>query len=118
MKKASTKLLISIFFSLSLLISFFLSPFASSLPDGLEKVAITKGFANKETNNKIFKSPFADYSFPFIKNQKISTALAGLTGTIIVFSGTLILLGLPNLKNRKKGMVQSIKSTKSIKPRK
>jgi hypothetical protein len=45
--KARHKGFIWIGLGISLLLALFISPFASSSPDGLEKVAETKGFAEK-----------------------------------------------------------------------
>ena len=56
---------------------------ASSFPDGLERVAENQNFLKNATN--IFKAPIADYLFPGIKNGKLATSLAGLSGVIIVF---------------------------------
>jgi cobalt/nickel transport protein len=70
----------------SLLLALFLSPFASSSPDGLEKVAERKGFSEKGEEWISWKyAPFSDYSIPWIKNEKISTALSGLIGTLAIF---------------------------------
>jgi len=74
-------LLVAIFLAL------FLSPFASSYPDGLEKVAEKLGFIDKE--NAHLNSPLPDYTLPFVKNEKISTSLAGVIGTILVFAITI-----------------------------
>ena len=68
---------------LALIIAFFLSPLASPLPDGLERVAEDKGFIGQASG-----PPFqiiADYIFPGIENEKLATILAGLLGTIILF---------------------------------
>jgi cobalt/nickel transport protein len=71
---------------ISLLLALFLSPFASSSPDGLEKVAETKGFLEKAEGWKFWKyAPFSDYAIPWIKNEKVSTALSGLIGTLAIF---------------------------------
>lgn len=71
---------------ISLLLALFLSPFASSSPDGLEKVAESKGFAEKGEGWKLWKyAPFSDYAIPWIKNEKVSTALSGLIGTLAIF---------------------------------
>jgi cobalt/nickel transport protein len=79
----------------ALLIALFLSPFASSSPDGLEKVAETKGFSEKGEGRIFWKhAPFSDYTLPWIKNEKVSTALSGLIGTLAIF---LIALGAGKL---------------------
>jgi cobalt/nickel transport protein len=78
--------LIWIGLGVSLLLALFLSPFASSSPDGLEKVAETKGFLEKAEGWKLWKyAPFSEYAIPWIKNEKVSTALSGLIGTLAIF---------------------------------
>lgn len=71
----------------------FLSPLASSSPDGLERVAEDQGFLQKA------KSPYfeliADYVFPNVTNEGLATILAGIVGTLLVFlivSGVAYLL--------------------------
>ncbi|GAH69775.1 unnamed protein product, partial [marine sediment metagenome] len=61
-----------------------LAPLASSSPDGLERVAEDKGFIDlgQETPFQII----ADYVFPGIENEALATILAGLIGTLILFS--------------------------------
>jgi cobalt/nickel transport protein len=79
----------------SLLLALFLSPFASSSPDGLEKVAETKGFSEKGEGGKVWKyAPFSEYTIPWIKNEKVSTAFSGLIGTLAIFS---IVMGVGKL---------------------
>jgi len=83
---------------ISLLLALFLSPFASSSPDGLEKVAETKGFAEKAEGLSFWKyAPLPDYAIPWIKNAKVSTALSGLVGTLAIF---LISMGIGKLIKR------------------
>jgi hypothetical protein len=74
-----------------------LSPLASSSPDGLERVAEDKGFIGLGQ-----AAPFqiiADYVFPGIENEVLATILAGITGTLILFSVAYSLAWL--LKSRK-----------------
>ena len=79
----------------SLLLALFLSPFASSSPDGLAKVAETKGFSEKGEGWKVWKyAPFSEYTIPWIKNEKVSTAFSGLIGTLAIFS---IVMGVGKL---------------------
>ena len=80
---------------ISLLLALFLSPYASTSPDGLEKVAETKEFSEKGESWKFWKhAPLPDYSIPWIKNEKVSTALSGLIGTLAIF---FIVLGIGRL---------------------
>lgn len=80
---------------ISLLLALFLSPYASTAPDGLEKVAERGGFAEKGKNWQFWKyAPLPDYAIPWIKNKKVSTALSGLIGTLAIF---FIALGIGKL---------------------
>ena len=68
---------------LACLVVAFLSPLASSSPDGLERVAENKGFIDLAQ-----EAPFqiiADYVFPGIENEAVATILAGLIGSLILF---------------------------------
>ena len=63
-----------------------LSPFASSAPDGLEKVAQTNGFAERGRLAAVQEhAPAGDYAFPGVHDQRLATGLAGLAGTVAVF---------------------------------
>ena len=68
----------------ALAVAVFLSPFASSSPDGLERVAEDLGFIEKG-EEQVLKSPIPDYAFPGIENEKAATALAGAVGTLLTF---------------------------------
>jgi len=58
------------------------SPFASSSPDGLERVAEDKGFSG------VAESPpyqlISDYVFPWVGNEDLATILSGIVGVLIV----------------------------------
>lgn len=71
-----------------------LSPFASSSPDGLEKVADDKGFLEKGEVEPIIPSPIPDYTWPGIGNERLATSAAGVFGTLFVFGFTCIIAGL------------------------
>ena len=60
------------------------APFASDLPDGLEKVAHDLGFMKQDKTGTILKSPLADYNIPGLGKNKLSNALAGAAGMVIV----------------------------------
>jgi len=60
-----------------------ISPLASSSPDGLERVAEDKGFLEKAAEAAFNIIP--DYTFPGIENEALSTIVAGLVGTVILF---------------------------------
>ena len=90
------------------------SPWASSSPDGLEKVAEDKGFLEKaeETEPAWDKAPIPDYAVPGLTKEavdeetgevveeptKLATALAGFIGTVAIF---LIAWGLALVLKKK-----------------
>lgn len=59
-----------------------ISPFASSSPDGLERVAHDLGFIDFE--NEPLYSIFPDYSISIISFEFLSTAISGLIGLVII----------------------------------
>ena len=61
-----------------------LSPLASSLPDGLERVAEDIGFIEKAQEAPYQVIP--DYVFPGLGDEALATILAGVVGTLIVFA--------------------------------
>lgn len=69
----------------ALILAFFISPFASSSPDGLEKVAEDKDFLEKGEVEPVFTSPVPDYTWPGMDNETVATGLAGIFGTLIAF---------------------------------
>lgn len=63
------------------------SPFASSSPDGLEKVAQDKGFADAARLHAVQEdAPIPDYAFPGIDDARVATGVAGFAGTLGVFA--------------------------------
>ncbi|MEW6573713.1 MAG: PDGLE domain-containing protein [Bacillota bacterium] len=70
----------------AIIIAGILSPFASPYPDGLEKVAETKGFISKGEGKEVVRAPIPDYAAPGLKSEGTATAVAGITGTLITFA--------------------------------
>jgi hypothetical protein len=71
------------------------SPFASSSPDGLERVATDKAFIGDGKLHAVQDdSPIPDYAFPGIHNPRVATGLAGFTGALFVFGAALGLAAL------------------------
>lgn len=69
----------------------FLAPAASELPDGLEAVAKSLGFADKENPNAIVPAPIAEYEMPGLKDLAIAKSIAGLIGVVAVTAISLLL---------------------------
>jgi len=89
-----------IFLLAAILLALVLSPFASSWPDGLERVAEDKGFIEKGHVKPALRSLVPDYILLGIKNKKVATALAGVLGTLLVFG---VAYGLAALLRAAKG---------------
>ncbi len=72
----------------ALALAFFVSPQASSEPDGLNKVAIDKGFAEQERAHSLDGSPTAGYAVEGVDDDRLSTGLAGVIGVVVTFAVT------------------------------
>ena len=77
-------------------LAFFVSRFASSSPDGLNKVAIDQGFDDTQTNHATADGPFAGYGVKGVDDQGLSTGLAGIVGVAVTFG-----IGLRALRRRR-----------------
>lgn len=71
---------------LALFVAVALSPFASSSPDGLERVAEDKGFLHKAEGKELIESPIPDYALPGITNKTLAGIFAGVIGTLVTFA--------------------------------
>ena len=62
------------------------SPYASSAPDGLEKVAAEQAFLERGGLHAVQEeAPAPDYAFPGVDDPRLATGLAGFLGTLAVF---------------------------------
>lgn len=74
------------------------SPYASSSPDGLERVATDHGFAGDGELHPIQgDAPVPGYAFPGIDDPRLATGAAGFAGTLLVFG---LAYGLATLRRR------------------
>ncbi|MEU8462464.1 energy-coupling factor ABC transporter permease [Streptomyces sp. NPDC029003] len=74
----------------ALVLAGFVSYYASSSPDGLEKVAADKGIDAKAEEHAAAGSPLADYSVKDVSDARLSGGLAGVIGvgaTVLVGTG-------------------------------
>lgn len=79
----------------SLLLAGVVSFYASSAPDGLNRVAEDHGLAETEREHAADGSPLSDYRAEGVENDRLSTAVAGVTGALVVltlFAGLTFLL--------------------------
>jgi cobalt/nickel transport system permease protein len=75
-------------------LALFVSPFASSQPDGLEKVAAEEGFGDAAENHDVADGPLADYGVEGVDDARVGTAMAGLIGMLVTFGVGLALFAV------------------------
>ena len=68
------------FFLDSLVVAGALSYYASSHPDGLEKVAEDVGFLDTAKDSAVSGSPLADYGVAGLENARLSVGISGIIG--------------------------------------
>lgn len=67
---------------ISLLVAGLLSFYASSHPDGLEKVAKDQGFIDTAKEAVNSGSPLANYGVSGVANERLSVGLSGVIGVV------------------------------------
>ena len=87
-------------FVASLFLAGVVSFYASSSPDGLEKVAQDIGFSEAAKENTNADGALADYGVKGVENERLSTGAAGVIGVIAT---GVISTGLFMLVRRKSG---------------
>jgi hypothetical protein len=84
--RLSTKVFVIVALAVAVGLATAVSPYASSSPDGLEKVAQKKAFLDDGKLHAIQKdAPIPDYAFPGIDNPRVATGVAGFVGVLFVF---------------------------------
>ena len=71
------------FFLVSLAVAGVFSFYASSHPDGLEKVAEDKGFLDTAKDSAVSGSPLADYGVAGLYNERLSVGISGVIGILV-----------------------------------
>lgn len=82
-------------------LAFFVSPYASTSPDGLNKVAADKGFDGSAQEHALDDSPVAGYAVKGVDDAKLSKGLSGIIGVTMTFGIGLILFGLLVRRNHR-----------------
>jgi cobalt/nickel transport system permease protein len=67
-------------------LAFIVSPYASSEPDGLEKVAAEKGVDSNAEAHALEDGPLADYNVEAVDDARLSTGVAGIIGVTVTFA--------------------------------
>jgi hypothetical protein len=70
------------------------SGFASSSPDGLNKVAEDHGFAANARQHWFENGPLAGYAVKGVNGDRLSTGISGLIGVLVTFGIGLALFAL------------------------
>ena len=82
-------------FVVSLLLAGVVSYYASSSPDGLEKVSADHGISQQAKDHDLDGSPLADYGVDGVDDARLSGGLAGVIGvgiTFVLASGLVLLV--------------------------
>ena len=92
--KNNLKKFYAFFFFAALSLAGGLSYYASSSPDGLEKVAEDEGFLESAEDSAVSNSPLADYGLAGLDNERLSVAIAGVVGVLATAVIALALFAL------------------------
>jgi cobalt/nickel transport system permease protein len=84
----------------------FVAPFASPLPDGLERVAAALGFERRAAEAAAVSAPLADYALPGMPAGALSTAAAGLAGAAAAFALAYLLARVLTPPHRRDGRAE------------
>ena len=80
----STRALVVTGVLVALLLAGVVSFYASTSPDGLNRVAEDKGFSQTQTRHHGDGSPFAGYGTKGVGDERVSKGVAGVVGSLIV----------------------------------
>jgi cobalt/nickel transport protein len=92
--KSNLKKFYALFFLAALSLAGGLSYYASSSPDGLEKVAEDEGFLESAEDSAVSNSPLADYGITGLDNERLSVGIAGVVGVLATAVIALALFAL------------------------
>jgi cobalt/nickel transport protein len=88
-----------IFLLVSIGLAGIVSFYASSSPDGLEKVAGDIGFIETAKDHTLDNSALADYGVAGIENERLSVGIAGILG--VIATGVLMYLIIKFISRKK-----------------
>ncbi|PRX96142.1 PDGLE domain-containing protein [Allonocardiopsis opalescens] len=78
----------------ALLLAGVVSFYASSSPDGLERVAEDTGLIEAADDHALAESPLADYGVAGVEDERLSVGLSGLVGVGITLGVGMLVFGL------------------------
>lgn len=84
MRNVPTRFVLAGVLLAALLLAGVVSYYASSSPDGLERVSKEEGFSQTATDHAAADSPLADYQTSGVDDPRLSGGLAGVAGALVV----------------------------------
>lgn len=105
--RRSTWAIIWVGLGISLLLAGVLSYYASSSPDGLERVAGDVGFLDSAEDSAAAGSPLSDYGVSGVSDDRLSVGLAGVLGLLVTAGIAFGLFGWLARRNRSREHVGS-----------
>jgi hypothetical protein len=101
-RRSAGALFIGIGLAVALGLAFFVSPLASSSPDGLERVAADEGFAATADDHALADGPLTDYTVRDVDDDRLAAGLAGVVGVAICFGvGAVSFVAIRALRTRR-----------------
>jgi hypothetical protein len=82
----SKKGLIVVGLLVALVLAGVVSYYASSSPDGLNRVASDKGLNSQEKKHNLDDSPLSGYDTKGVDNERLSGGIAGVAGVALTFA--------------------------------
>jgi hypothetical protein len=99
--RISTRIFLIVGLAMAVGLAVFASPYVSSSPDGLEKVAETQSFLEDGRLHTLQESsPAPDYAFPGVDDPRLATALGGFAGTLMVALAGVAIMALVRRRAR------------------
>ena len=84
MRRPSTRTVVVVGVLVALVLAGVVSFYASSEPDGLDRVSRDEGFAATEKEHGSSGSPLSDYAVDGVDDERVSGGLAGVLGVGVV----------------------------------
>ncbi len=72
--------------AVALVLAGVVSWYASSSPDGLERVAEDQGFVDRAEDHLLGDSPLADYGVEGVDDERLSGGVAGVVGVVVTLA--------------------------------